>query len=75
MNVEMNRLIGSCLQKLRAEKAMTQIEVADRLGKPQSYVSKIEIGERNLYLSELFSYANALGMSACELVSILEDEM
>lgn len=73
MNVEMNRLIGKCLQEVRASKSLTQVEVAIRLGKPQSYVSKIETGERNLYLSELFSYAGALGISASNLVSILED--
>ncbi len=75
MNVEMNRLIGRCLQELRTEKSLTQIEVATRLGKPQSYVSKIETGERNLYLSELFSYAGALEMDARGLVGSLENKI
>lgn len=32
---------------------MTQVELAQRLGKPQSYVSKVEILERRLDVIEL----------------------
>lgn len=69
MNVEMNRAIGRCLCAARADQSLTQIELAQRLNKPQSYVSKIEIGERNLYLSEFFAYADALGIEAEELIA------
>lgn len=69
MNVDANRRIGSCLQTVRREANLTQVELARRVGKPQSYVSKIEIGERNLPISEFFTYANALGISA-ELLTL-----
>lgn len=64
MDVDTNRKIGSCLQAVRREANLTQAELARRVGKPQSYVSKIEIGERNLPISEFFTYSNALGVSA-----------
>lgn len=36
---------------------MTQTEVARRLGKPQSYVSKCESGERRVDVVELRAFA------------------
>ena len=72
MDVDANRKIGSCLQAIRREANLTQTELANRIGKPQSYVSKIEIGERNLLVSEFFSYARALGLSADKLIMQIE---
>ena len=39
---------------------MTQVELAQHLGKPQSYVSKVEILERRLDVIELIDWLNAL---------------
>lgn len=41
------------LQKARKESGLKQIEVAKKIGKQQSYVSKIEKGERRLDVIEL----------------------
>lgn len=75
MNVEMNRTIGRCLCAARADQSLTQIELAQRLNKPQSYVSKIEIGERNLYLNEFFAYADALGVGPEELIARIQADL
>lgn len=48
------------LVELRERKALTQVEVAARLDKPQSYVSKYERGERRLDIVELIDVAQAL---------------
>lgn len=40
---------------------MTQVELAQRLGKPQSYVSKVEILERRLDVIELMDWLKVLG--------------
>ncbi|MFP8818428.1 helix-turn-helix domain-containing protein [Acinetobacter johnsonii] len=45
---------------LRESKDVTQVELALRLGKPQSYVSKVEILERRLDVIELIDWLNAL---------------
>ena len=48
------------LRKARLEAGMLQSELAKVLGKPQSYISKVESGERSLDIIEFLSYANAL---------------
>lgn len=50
------------LIQAREEKSLTQVEVAQRLNKPQSYVSKYERGERRLDILEFIDLAEALGI-------------
>ena len=45
---------------LRESKNMTQVELARRLEKPQSYVSKVEILERRLDVIELIDWLKLL---------------
>ena len=73
MDANSNRSIGKALQLVRVERGLTQVELAASLGKAQSFISKIESGERSLHAYELFSYAEALGMDAQELVGRLEE--
>lgn len=60
--------IGATLRRLREARNLRQIDLAERLAMPQSYVSKLETGERALRAGEVFSYAEALGMSGIELL-------
>lgn len=64
----MNRAIGRCLRDMRVQQEHTQSQLAEALGRPQSFVSKIESGERSLHFSEAFEYAVALGIPVDELV-------
>ena len=41
----------------------TQQEIAERLGKPQSYVAKIEGGERRLDVVEFIALAKAINVN------------
>ncbi len=51
------------LRKIRKEKDLTQVEVAEQLGVPQSYVSKYESGERRLDILEVQDICGVYGIS------------
>lgn len=55
-------------RSLREAAQLRQIDLAKRLGKPQSFVSKYESGERRLDLPEIRSICDALGISLKEFV-------
>ncbi|SFS87564.1 helix-turn-helix domain-containing protein, partial [Brevundimonas viscosa] len=48
IKAEAYQAILPILASARLEAGLTQAEVAARLGKPQSYISKVEQGERRL---------------------------
>jgi transcriptional regulator with XRE-family HTH domain len=56
-------LFRKLLKDLRQDKNLTQTQLADSLGLPQSYVSKYEAGERRLDFVETFFLCHALGIS------------
>ena len=45
------------LKQARIDAGLSQQAVADKLGKPQSYLSKIESGERRLDVAEIKKFA------------------
>ena len=56
------------LREARLAAGMTQADLASRLGRPQSYVAKIETGERRVEVVEFILLAQALGRSPGEMV-------
>jgi transcriptional regulator with XRE-family HTH domain len=65
-------LLAHLLRDLRMEAKLTQTDVAAALGKPQSYVSKYESGERRLDLVELADLCLVLRVSLPQLVARFE---
>ena len=63
------RRLCRLLREVRQEAGLTQAEVAARLGRPQSFVSKYESGERRLDLIELQTVCKALDT---DLVAFVE---
>jgi len=52
------KMIIKRLKEARLEVGLSQQDVANKLNKPQSYVSKIESGERRLDVAEIKKFAN-----------------
>jgi transcriptional regulator with XRE-family HTH domain len=67
-------LLRSELKKTRLDVSLRQIDLAELLKKPQSYVSKIESGERNLDVIEFLSYLTALGIEPSKWVKRFMDK-
>lgn len=51
-STEYKKIMDS-LKRARLEIGLKQADVAKKLGKPQSYISKIECGERRVDVAEL----------------------
>lgn len=49
------------LVRARQEARLTQVKVAAKLGRPQTWVSKCELGERRVDFVELEDFAAAYG--------------
>jgi len=61
------------LKQLRVEASLRQVDLAEKLYKPQSYISKYESGEKNLDVLELKEICKALNIELSVFVEMLED--
>jgi transcriptional regulator with XRE-family HTH domain len=66
-------LFCGLLCEYRHKKGLTQTQLSLRLEKPQSFVSKYEMGERRLDVVELWNVCRALGITLTEFASSLEN--
>lgn len=57
---QMNKRIGAFLQELRKESRISQSELADALGRPQSYISKCENGAQPVDIPNFVAWCRAL---------------
>lgn len=54
-------ILTASLVQMRMSEGLTQANLAKKLGRPQSFVSKYETGERNLDFIEVIAIIEALG--------------
>ncbi|WP_211607979.1 helix-turn-helix domain-containing protein [Paraburkholderia nemoris] len=69
-NTPQYRAVLDRLIAARKASGLSQAELASRLGRPQSYIAKIEIGERRIDVVEFLELARTLGVSPA---SVLEN--
>lgn len=60
LHSENYRTLTAILLEARKSAGLTQQQVADRLGKPQSFVAKVEGGERRIDLIEFIELSRAI---------------
>jgi transcriptional regulator with XRE-family HTH domain len=63
------------LKQVRLGAGLRQEDLAELLGKPQSFVSKYEKGDRRLDLIELQQICQAVGISLTEFVKRFEESV
>lgn len=59
----------------RRKSGLTQAELAEAIGRPQSFVSKYEAGERRVDVVEFVRIASALKADPVRLVRLLKDRI
>lgn len=68
-------VLRDILINVRMTAQLTQSELAEKIGKPQSYVSKYESGERKLSFVEVREIALGCGQDFVEFVALYENEI
>ena len=63
------------LKTTREQKGYTQIDLAKKLGQSQSFVSKIECGDRRIDIVQLRTICTVLGISLVEFVQQWERQV
>jgi len=66
--MDMRRLVGQNVRRIRLEKGLTQEQFSDISGFSQQYLSGLERGSRNPTVVTLYELAKALGVSHIDLV-------
>jgi len=65
----------SVLKAARLKADLHQTDLAARLGRPQSFISKIERRERRIDLVEFLILARAIGVDEIDLVRAVADKL
>jgi len=68
--MDMKRLVGRNVRRVRTSLGLTQEELADQSGFSQQYISDLERGLRNPTIVTIYEMARSLGVSHIELVQI-----
>lgn len=67
------KVLLGLLRQVRLDAGLRQTDVAKKLGKPQSFVSNYESGERRLDLLELQAVCEVVGINVGDFVGRFEE--
>ena len=66
--MDMRKLVGRNVRKIRLRVGLTQEQFAERSGFSQQYISGLEKGRRNPTIVTIYELAKALGATHMDLV-------
>lgn len=66
--MDMRRLVGQNVKKVRLEKGLTQEQFSELSGFSQQYLSGLETGRRNPTVVTVYELAQALGVHYLDLL-------
>jgi len=75
IETQQRKILLNLLRELREKKAIRQVDIAEQLGVPQSFISKYESGTRNLDILEVRKICQLLGISLTDFAKKLEDSL
>lgn len=70
--MDMRRLVGQNVKRIRQERGLTQEQFAERSGFSQQYLSGLERGRRNPTVVTLFELATALEATPLDLLALVD---
>lgn len=69
---ERYQIFRKLLVEARDRAGLSQTELAQKLNKRQTFISKCEIGERRIDVVELIDIAEALNIDPCDIIAELK---
>ncbi|MEW4461317.1 helix-turn-helix transcriptional regulator [Roseibium algicola] len=69
---ELYQRIITLLVQARKDAGLTQVELGNRLGLRQTFVSKFELGERRLDVAEFLEICRAIGTDPHDMIRAAE---
>jgi transcriptional regulator with XRE-family HTH domain len=72
--MDMRKLVGRNVKRIRQEKGLTQEQLADLSGFSQQYISGLEQGRRNPTIVTIYELAAALAVGHMDLVQPDEEQ-
>jgi transcriptional regulator with XRE-family HTH domain len=66
--MDMRKLVGQNVRRIRDRKGLTQEQFADLSGYSQQYISDLERGKRNPTIITVYELATALGVSHLDIL-------
>ncbi len=68
-DTDLRKLLGSNIRAIRLERGMSQEELANICDLHRTYIGSVERAERNITLSTLVKFANALNVTIIDLLT------
>lgn len=73
--MELNDSFANTLRKLRAEKKLSQEELAFKANLHRTYISQLERGLKSPTLNTLYILAGVLDVSLAEFINLIEKDV
>jgi len=72
---EIQKALGNAIREVREDRCISQEKLAEVSGLHRTYISSVELGHRNISLSNIHKIARALGVSMTEILRLCEDRL